>query len=157
MHVDPVAMLVRRVANGFPAWLVISANAPPPSASSPAGSVTVHAAGRSKVSWPSAVVYVFHEADGAVVPVAFGVPVAVAVAGAVAVAEMAESLGLADVGVGGPACGPHPVSSKAKRHATGITTRDEADLRISPSLGLGLILQLWRRRLRRDLLPIDCR
>ena len=141
MQVEPVAMLVRSVARGLPAWLVISAKAPPPSASSPAGSLTLQVEGRSKASWPSAVVYVFHAADGALVSVASGVPAAVSVAGAVAVAvsvaggEMAESLGLADVGAGGPACGPHPVSSKTKRHAAEMTTPDEADLRISPSLG----------------------
>jgi hypothetical protein len=41
---------------GFPAWLVTSANAPPPSGNSPAGSLMLQAIGKSKVNWPSAVV-----------------------------------------------------------------------------------------------------
>lgn len=97
MHVEPVAILVRSVASGLPAWFVISANAPPPSGSSPAGSLTLHPSGRSKVSWPSAVVYVVQAAAGGVVaPVGLGAPyesdVGVVPGGAAVVVEVTGSV-----------------------------------------------------------------
>jgi hypothetical protein len=126
-------MLVRSEAIGLPDWLVTSAKAPPPSGSSPAGSLTLHAAGRSSVSRPSAVVKLFQDADAGAVPAALGEPAAVGVA--LAVIDVSEALGLGDVAAGGAACGPHAVSRKAKRHAAGTPGPDAGDVRITPSLG----------------------
>jgi hypothetical protein len=127
MHVDPVAMLVRSVASGLPAALVTSANAPPPSGRSPAGSRTLHAAGWSKVSSPSEVVKLVQDSDAGAVPV--GLDVA---EGAPVDVGAAEVVGDADVGVppgppvvvGGAACGPQPASRKATRTTVGIAAPD---------------------------------
>src|SRR5687768_15871221 len=81
-------MFVRSEAIGLPAGLNTSTNTPPPSATSPAGSLMVHAAGSSNVSVPSDVVKLFQPAED--VAVALGEAVtegdAVSVAGLVPVA-----------------------------------------------------------------------
>ena len=114
MQVEPVAMLVRSVASSRPSSLVTSANAPPPSASSPAGSLMLQVDGRSKARSPAAVVYVVQEADAGALVVGTGVAGAegVSVIVGVAVADAEAPDGVSSGAAAGP---PHAVSSESER------------------------------------------
>ncbi|MDP9984685.1 hypothetical protein J2W14_004112 [Pseudarthrobacter oxydans] len=88
----------------------------------------LQAIGKSKVNWPSAVVYLVQTAD------AVRLGVGVDDAGRLGVELELDSAGAVVVEVGGGAAGwPQPASSKATRNAAETATPDVADLLMSPS------------------------
>ena len=104
----------------------------------------LQAIGKTKVNWPSAVVYLVQTADAVRLGVGVGDAGRLAVAleldsagAAVVVVDVAlglDSAGAVVAEVGGGAAGwPQPASSKATRKAAETATPDVADLLMSPS------------------------
>ncbi|VXC17602.1 exported hypothetical protein [Arthrobacter sp. 9AX] len=145
VQVEPVAMLVRSVASSRPSPLLTSANAPPPSASSPAGSLTFHVDGRSKARSPAAVVYVVQGADGGALdalPVTLADADAVVVAGVVGVAVEEGADVVPCGGLDGP---PQAMSSESEKSTAGTAAPGHTDRRMTASLEAVMVLQLWSR------------